>query len=161
MQIKKKIAVIVLCIIIGVPILFYAYLHFVYYGDDWKQRTTPLPSETVTTLCENFDLDADSLCDGKKAVYGPDFYRVIRDAFRPYEAYGIASSEAATYAEVEDRIGIFRYECEPIVTTGDGFTFFSCDYDLRGDREFIIGIMYTYPENAVFRINTPMGFDGE
>jgi hypothetical protein len=162
MKIKKNLVIVVLCLIIGVPILFRGYLHFVYYGDDWKEGTTPLPAETVKILCENFDLDAkDPLCNGKKAVYGPDFYDIIRDTFRPYESYEIESSEAATYDEVEEKIGMFRYECEPAVTTGDGFTFFSCTYDLHGDREFIIGILYTYPDNAVYRINTPMGYDGE
>lgn len=141
--------------------LFYGYLYFVYNGDDWKQRTTPLPLESVKVLCENFNIEKNSLCTGKKAVYGPDFYDVIRDTFRPYQQYEINSSEATTYEEVEKKIGIFRYECEPIVTTGDGFTFFSCSYDLRGDRKFVIEIMYTYPDNAAFRMNAPMGYDGE
>jgi hypothetical protein len=142
--------------------MFYGYLHFIYYGDHWKQRTTPLQRETITMLCANFDLEKDySLCDGKKDIYGPDFYNIIRDTFRPYEAYKIASSEAATYDDVEEKIGSFMYDCESVVTTGDGFTFFRCAYDLPGDREFIIDILYTFPDNAVFRINTPMGFDGE
>ena len=130
--------------------------------DNWRKRTTPLPPETVSTLCANFDLEKDHpLCNGKQDVYGPDFNKIIRDTFRPYEAYDIESSEAATFDEVEKKIGKFKYECDPVVETGDGFTYFRCRYDLRGDREFITGIMYTYPDNAVFRINTPMGFDGE
>lgn len=162
MKIRKRIAVFIACVVIGIPVVFYGYLHFVYYGDDWKQRTTPLPRETISVLCTNFDLEEDHhLCTGKKDVYVPDFYGIIRDTFRPFEAYEIKSSEAATYDEVEEKIGIFKYECERVVTTGDGFTFFTCYYDLRGDGEFIIGIMYTYPDNAVFRINTPMGYDGE
>lgn len=141
--------------------MFKAYLHFVYYNDDWKQRTTPLPLETVKTLCKNFNLGDDLLCAGKKEVYGPDFNGILRDTFQPYEAYEIKSDETATYDEVEEKIGMFKYECDDVATTGDGFSFYSCRYDLRGDREFIIGIMYTYPDNAVFRINAPMGYDGE
>jgi hypothetical protein len=130
--------------------------------NDWKKRTSPLSKDTVAVLCANFDLATDHpLCTGKKEVYGPDFYRIIRDTFRPYEAYEIESSEAATYDEVEEKIGVFKYECEPAVHQADGFTYFNCVYDLRGDREFIMGIMYTYPDMAVFRINTPMGYDGE
>jgi len=131
-------------------------------SDDWKKRTTPLPYETVTALCAKLGLAKDhSLCNGRKEVYAPDFHDILRDTFRPYEAYEIDSSEAATYEEVEKKIGVFKYECDDVATTGDGFSFYSCRYDLRGDREFIIGIMYTYPDNTVFRINTPMGYDGE
>lgn len=130
--------------------------------DDWKKRTTPLPRDTITVLCTNFQLENDDpLCSGKKDVYGPDFYNLLRDTFRPFEEYEIDSSEAATYEDVEEKIGMFKYECDDVATTGDGFAFYSCRYDLRGDREFIIGIMYTSPDNAVFRINTPMGYDGE
>ena len=129
---------------------------------NWKERTTPLPKNTVSILCDNFQLEKDHrLCNGKKDIYAPDFYDILRDTFRPYEAYGIPSSEAATYEDVEEKIGEFRYECFPVVTTGDGFSYFDCSYDFRGDREFIIGIMFTYPDNAVIRINTPMGFDYE
>ena len=162
MKVITKFMVMIGCAILVLPVLFYGYLHFVYYGDDWKQRTTPLPNETVAQLCTSFGLEKDMpLCNGKRDVYGPDFYEIIRDTFRPYESYEIPSSEAATYDEVEKKIGMFEYECESVATTGDGFSFFRCRYDLRGDREFIIGILYTYPDNAVFRINTPMGFDGE
>jgi hypothetical protein len=164
MKLTTKFIVVVACAMLGIPVLFffYSYLSIVYHRIDWKQRTTPLPSETVAQLCANFGLEKDaSLCKGKRDVYGPDFYEIIRDTFRPYEAYEIPSSEAATYEDVEETIGIFKYECDDVATTGDGFSFYSCRYDLRGDREFIIGIIYTSPDNAVFRINTPMGFDGE
>jgi hypothetical protein len=131
-------------------------------SDDWKKRTTPLPMDIIMTLCFNFDLDkSHPLCSGKKDVYGPDFYDILRDTFRPYEEYEIPSSESATYEEVEEKIGMFKYECRDVITNGDGFSYFRCWYDLRGDREFIIGIIYSYPDNAVFRINTPMGYDGE
>lgn len=130
--------------------------------DDWKKRTTPLPGETVNILCTNLQLGENhSLCIGRNKVYGPDFYDILRDTFRPYEEYEIPSSEASTYEEVEKILGSFKYECDDVETTGDGFSFFSCRYDLRGDREFIIGIIYSYPDQAVFRINTPMGFDSE
>jgi hypothetical protein len=142
-------------------VFFYAYLRFVTYGD-WKERTTPLPSETVAQLCASFYLEKDSsLCNGRRDVYGPDFYDIIRDTFRPYEEYEIPSSEAAIYDDVEEKLAGFKYECDPVVEQADEFSYFVCRYDLRGDREFIIGIIYTHPDNAVFRIMTPMGFDGE
>jgi len=160
---NNKILVILLVIVVGLPVLFYGYLEFIRYGDQWKERTTPLPHATIDTLCASFNLEkSHPLCnDSKGDIYGPDFYEIIRDTFRPYEAYEIPSSESATYEEVEEKIGMFKYECRDVITNGDGFSYFRCWYDLRGDREFIIGIMYTYPDKAVFRINTPMGFDGE
>ena len=161
---KSKTILYVILVPIGFLILlcaagnFYSYLH----RNDWKVKTTPLSKETIGTLCNNFELEKEhSLCNGKKDIYGPDFIDVISDTFRPYEEYQIPSNEAATYDEVEEKIGVFKYECEPVVTTGDGFTYFICHYDLRGDEEFPIGIIFTYPEMATFRIMMSMGYDGE
>ncbi len=153
---------IVMVLIIGIPvILYFGYVLFGPFRDDWKQRTTPLPQEKIAVLCKNFDLKQDhKLCTGKKDVYGPDFYDIIRDTFRPYEEYKV-KEKAATYDEIEEKIGAFKYKCFPVVHQADGFTYFNCDYDLRGDREFIIGIFYTYPDNVVYSIYTPMGYDGE
>ena len=155
----KTLLFLFVCIVI---LIFTCRLMLAIRSDSWKKRTTPLPKDTINLLCANFQLEKDySLCNEKKDIYGPDFYDILRDTFRPYEEYGIPSSEAATYEDVEEKIGIFMYECDPVVTTGEGFSYFRCRYDFRGDREFIIGIMFTYPDNAVFRINTPMGFDYE
>jgi hypothetical protein len=123
------------------------------HRNDWMETTTPLPKETRQLLCKNFELPSDhSLCNGKKDVYALDFVPIIRDTFRPYESYGIPSSDSAVYTDVDAKIGAFKYDCEPVETTGDGLTFFTCNYDLRGDRRFVMTIIYTYPENAVMRI---------
>ena len=63
--------------------------------------------------------------------------------------------------EVEKKIGDFKYKCFPVVNQADGFTYFDCAYDLRGDEEFFIVITFTYPDKAVFSIHMPMGYDGE
>lgn len=127
--------------------------------DEWKKRTTPLPVETIKLLCNSFGLSLqNSLCNGRREVYGLDFMNIIRDTFRPYEAYGIPRSEAATYKEVEQKIGRFKYECEPVVHQADGFSYFRCFYDLRGDRAFIMTIFYSYPEEAVVRITSTNRF---
>ena len=66
---------------------------FIRYQREWKKHTTPLPEETIAILCENFDLKPDHrLCSGKKEVYGPDFYKIIRESFRPYDQYNINPS---------------------------------------------------------------------
>jgi hypothetical protein len=142
-------------------LIFACLLVIVLRNSNWKKRTTPLPRDRVSTLCANFQLPKDHpLCNGKKDVYGPDFYDILRDEFRSYE-YEIARNEAATYEDVEDKIGEFKYECDAVVDQADGFSYFMCSYDFRGDRDFVIGIMFTPPDNAVFRVLTPMGKDGE
>jgi len=162
MRIIVKLIVVVLLLLFGIITIVFVVDMLSARDYDWKSKTTPLPPEKIAILCENFDLPQDfRLCSGKKEIYGPDFYEIIRDTFRPYEEYNIDSSEAATYDEVEEKLGTFKYDCLPVVQQADGFTYFRCAYDLRGDGEFIIGIIFTYPDNAVFRINTPMGYDGE
>ena len=138
-----------LCVI-GV---FYSQISRYLQKDDWKTKTTPLPVETIELLCRNFEIREDNpLCNGKKDVYGPDFIDIISDTFRPYEAYNVPSSEAATYDEVDKKIGVFKYECESVVHQADGLSYFVCYYDLRGDKEFPIGIAFTHPEMATYRI---------
>jgi len=149
---RKNIQVLII-VVIPVFILLALFINQVSHQDDWKRRTTPLPKETRDLLCSGFRLSSDHpLCNGKKEVYAPDFVRIAESTFRPYEANGIPSSEAATYDDVEQIIGRFQYGCEPAETTGDGLTFFTCSYDLRGDREFVMTFLYTYPEKAVMRI---------
>lgn len=142
--------------IVGLAILAFiiVILNFGSNRNNWKEKTTPLSVETIKILCQNFDIGTSPLCNRKSDVYGPDFYRTITDAFRPSDEYNINDGEPATYKEVEERIGAFRYGCEPVATTGDGFSYFTCFYDLRGDRFWIIAIFFTYPEESVFRITT-------
>lgn len=154
MKDKTNISVLFIPILIGILVIsLFWYMYIGRYGDDWKERTTPLPQSTIATLCENFNLNQDhKLCSGKKVVYGPDFNEIIRTTFQP---------RVATFNDVDEKIGMFKQECYPVVHQDDGFSYFRCRYDLRGDEEFIIGIIFTYPDNAVFRIMTPMGYDGE
>ena len=81
------------------------------------------------------------------------FFNIIMDTFRPYEPYQTPSDEAATYDEVNEKIGDFIIGCGNVQHQADGFSFFLCDYDLRGDKAFPIRIMYTYPEMAAIRIS--------
>ena len=129
---------------------FNRYIH----RNDWKAETSPLQKETVDLLCNNLELDTDhTLCNGNKDVYAQDFLYIIMDTFQPYEAYQISSDEAATYDEVNEKMGDFLYGCGTVEHQTDGFSFFVCDYDLSGDKEFPIRILYTYPEKATVRIN--------
>ena len=154
---KRKFTIIIGSILIATPILIclLLYTNRSIHQNDWEKRTTPLPKETKDLLCSRFELlPEDPLCSDNKNVYALDFVDIIRDTFRPYETNNVESSEAATYDDVEDKIGMFKYECESVETTGEGFSYFVCYYDLRGDRKFIIAIFYTYPDMAVMRINS-------
>jgi hypothetical protein len=152
---------IVVCAIVATPLLIRAYFILKGPDDSWKQRTTALPSETVKLLCQEFKLSAASLCSGTQAVYGPDFYNAIRNTFRPYEEYGILGSAAASYDEVEQKLGVFRYACDAVVHATNAPAYFLCYYDLRGDRVFTIAIMFTDPDKRVWRIHSPLGLDDE
>jgi len=140
-----------------IVICLIGYYYFQSRQEDWKEMTTPLPANSVETLCENFNIRSSQLCNGTHEVYGPDFYNIIRETFQPYEEYQVESNQAATYDEVEKKIGIFQYECDNVVYQADSFTYFTCFYDLRGDRVSTILIIFTYPENRVFRISTSYG----
>src|SRR5690349_11116775 len=56
--------------------------------ENWKKTTTPLPQNRVSTLCKNFELDkSHEFCDEDGDVYGPDFYELIVDKFKPKLTY--------------------------------------------------------------------------
>ena len=158
----KRASVIVTSLVVAISVLVCSlpYLDRLLHRDDWKKRTDPLPKETRELLCDRFGLPLEgSLCNGNKDVYALDFMPTIRDTFQPYEIFGLDGNEAETYELVEEKIGEFRYECEPVVYQADGFTYFVCRYDLRGDREFIITIFYSYPEKVVVRLGSTSKFD--
>jgi hypothetical protein len=156
----KEMVIISILVTIAVLLCSIPFLIQAAHQDDWKKRTTPLPQETKDLLCSSFELSPESaLCGPYKDTYALDFVSIMEDKFRPYETYKTKSSEAATYEEVEKIIGTFKYQCEPVVHQADGLIFCSCSYDLRGDRKFVVTILYTYPERAVMRIVSISRFD--
>ncbi|MFZ5911481.1 MAG: hypothetical protein ACOYYU_15825 [Chloroflexota bacterium] len=139
----------------------YKELNYQRLRSNWEKTTTPLPHERIDILCKNFGLDkSHELCNGKRDVYGPDFYDLIQDTFKPELTYRAADDAPATYEQVEKMIGIFKTECEPIAWLAYEQTYYyRCDYDLRGDGEYVISIGYDYPENTVYKITA--GIDKE
>jgi hypothetical protein len=124
-----------------------------------QETTTPLSNETIEYLCGAFKLTAeDKLCNGQVDVYGPDFYPVIGEIFYPTARDGDISTNPADYNYVEQTLGRFKTDCEPI-TGKDNYQHFRCHYDLRGDGSFKIGIYFSYPDMKVYNIQTPMGMD--
>jgi hypothetical protein len=135
--------------------LMQGYMYF--HRNDWKKATTPLPKNRVEFLCENFELDeSHELCNGKRDIYGPDFYDLIQEMFKPELNYRAPDAVPATYEQVEKMIGRFKIECEPIVWLAfEQRNYYRCIYDLRGDRKYLIFIGYYYPENTVYEIISP------
>lgn len=129
----------------------------------WKTKTSPLTREQINVLCVNLGLEKDIRCNGQE-VYGPDFYDVIVEAFHPEEEYGIGA-KPSTYGDIEEKLGYFKVECGEVITEsnvppfGSEFKYFICNYDLRGDGVFLLGIFYKYPEETVWRITRPLGGD--
>jgi hypothetical protein len=124
-----------------------------------QDTTTPLSSQTIEYLCTTFKLSAeDKLCNGEVDVYGPDFYPVIGETFYPIARDGDISTNPANYDYVEQTIGRFKTNCEPI-SGKDGEKKFDCSYDLKGDEAFILYIAFNYPSMKIWTIYTPMGMD--
>ena len=129
----------------------YSYLH----KDDWKKETTPLPKETILTLCKNLSLsDEHPLCNGSQDVYAADFSEVLREYFPLKDAMETPKDQATiTYQEVKKVIGEFEWECQEVVHAAD-ISFFRCLYDFQGDRYWVAAFYFYYPENTLFSIRS-------
>lgn len=112
----------------------------------WKEKTTPLDNTVVQNLCAVFELSPyDSVCSLSDAVYGPDFFPIVLETFTP------KNGNWATFDEVEEMIGTYKYYCEELIKTGDGIEFFVCWYDFNGDHMFPISIFY-YSDGNIMKI---------
>jgi hypothetical protein len=100
----------------------------------YTEITTPLPRETVVDICSNFKLSAnDPRCLPDSVVYGPDFFDDIKIFFRKLP------KQEATLQTATEKLGKYLIVCEDPDNEGD----FRCQYDLRGDGIYAIGIYFT------------------
>lgn len=131
--------------------LINSYIH----KDDWKKRTSPLPKETISTLCKNLTLDnSHPLCNDTKGAYASDFSEILRDYFPLEDSMETHKSQATiTYQEVKNVLGKFEWECQEIIHAAD-ISYFRCLYDLRGDRYWIDAFYFYYPEQTLFSIRS-------
>jgi hypothetical protein len=130
--------------------------------NEWKKKSTPLPQDRVDILCTNFGLTTShKLCDGIGYVYGPDFFDLIRKNFNPkypQSPFSKSNKVPATYEQVENKIGVFKTDCESMVWYEYEQTYYYfCTYDLRGDGKYLITIGFDYPGNKVDKIIAPKG----
>lgn len=134
--------------ILGIVLCLSLFLSEFLRRDDWKKETTPLPKETVTTLCKNLLLNNQNpLCNGFKDVYAIDFADVFEDTFLP------ETGNPATYQDVENKIGDYKVECQPVVhLPASGYSYFRCFYDLNGDGYWRYAFYFYYPSETLFSI---------
>ncbi len=150
-NLKRALAPLIIIVSCGI---FFGLGYFT--NDNWKKNTTPLPEKTINILCENFELDQkDALCNHKRMIYAPDFFSVIRKSLRPEIEFGWDAANMVTYQDVDNKLGLFKFECEPLTSQDHPkLDYFRCGYDLRGDGVSIIGIYFKHPENTVYRMDT-------
>jgi len=142
-----KVVVILVTIILGGGIIYVCGLTLltaVVMGYDayqdatqWREHTTPLDPEVVADICEKFGLpEDDPRCQPGATVYAPEFFRTIGETFQPPDG------DWATYSQVEEILGEYKFDEEPITILSDGTEYFRCWYDLRGDRVYPIVISF-------------------
>ena len=150
---RKTVLLIVLLVILSGVVFCQteAYL----YRKSWEKETSPLPKETVLTLCKNLELDNEHpLCNGSKDVYALDFNELIIDYFALEDTYETPKDKATvTYEEVYDIIGKFEKSCEEVTHALD-ISYYRCIYDLRGDGYWRDAFYFYYPENTLFSIRS-------
>jgi|GEM_PF-4911161 hypothetical protein len=100
-----------------------------------EEVTSPLKPTTVQDLCQKLELPKDQVpCQPGSSVFAPDFFPAVTAEFAP---------GMATYADVEEKLGTYRYEREPTVHLADGTAYFRCWYDFEGDRVFPVVFVFT------------------
>jgi hypothetical protein len=101
---------------------------------DLSVYTSPLNTETIQDICQQFHLTGDRRCQEDQTVYAPDFFPDILPAFER----GVSTRD-----DVRAKLGVYEYDCEqPIYVPSLNRTYYTCSYDLRGDRVYPIGVFY-------------------
>mgnify|MGYP001233315097 CR=1 FL=1 len=127
------------------------------YRESWKKETSPLPKETVLTLCERLSLSTSHhLCRGTEDVYASDFSEALREYFHLKDTHRIPKNEATTtYQDVETVLGEFKWECQDVEHfPSSGYSSFRCFYDLRGDRYWRDVFYFYFPEETLYSIRS-------
>lgn len=112
----------------------------------WRERTSPLDPAVVSDICQKFDIpEGDDRCKPGAVVYAPDFFSTIGETFQP------ENREWATYDQVEEKLGEYKYNEEPITKVSDGTEYFRAWYDLHRDRVYPI-VIFFYSDGRLMRI---------
>lgn len=117
---------------------------------DLSKYTTPLTSEVVQDICEQFAVKEAELCKQTGPVYAPDFFPMILSSFQ---------REVSTRRDVEAKLGRYEYACEPptYVSSLDA-SYYRCSYDLNGDRVFPV-VMWYYENDVLWQVTATIGDD--
>lgn len=120
---------------------------------EYSELTTPLSSDVVQDLCMKLVLSPeDPRCQPGATVYAPEFFQTIKDALKPDDA------EWAGYDKVEEVLGDYQTDCELPTKESDGKEYFTCRYDLRGDRMYPITVFF-YTNGQLFGLSANTGRD--
>lgn len=116
----------------------------------WKTETSPLLADVVNDLCSKLFLPRDPICSGNSDVYAQDFYSAISRNF---------DKEDTTYQYVQQSLGKYQIELEPIEYSNNGYTYFVSYYDLRGDgySKIVFFFYGNYEDNHLMRIHFHSG----
>ncbi|MBN1874148.1 MAG: hypothetical protein JXA33_07945 [Anaerolineae bacterium] len=108
------------------------------------ELTAPLDAVVIQELCQKLSLSVqDERCQSEAVVYSIDFYD---DIGQPFE-YGVT-----TYQDVQALFGAYQYECDARVITADGYAYFRCLYDFKGDRMFPVSFRFSGDNDVLDQI---------
>ena len=152
---KRKLVVIMVLLIATSAILLSAERFL--YRRNWEKETSPLPRETIDKLCKSLSLDDnDSVCNPSKKIYAYDFSQVLREYFPLEDPMETPKNSATiTFQQVENIIGDYQIECQDVVDLpANGYSYFRCFYDLRGDSYWVETFYFYSPEETLFSIRS-------
>ena len=120
------------------------------YRRNWEKETSPLPTETIEKLCKSLSLDeSEFVCDPSDKTYAYDFSQVLREYFLPKD------SATITFQQVESVMSDYQIDCQDVVDLpANGYSYFRCFYDMRGDGYWLDTFYFYYPEETLFSIRS-------
>jgi len=114
---------------------------------NWREKTSPLNGETLSDLCNKFNLPRDDgRCISGAVVYAPEFSKTIIDFFQP------ETGHTANFDEVEKIIGDYKFDIESLTKVSNGIEYFRVWYDFNGDHVFPI-VFYFYSDGNLWKID--------
>ena len=113
------------------------------YALSWRQRTSPLPIETVSHLCSTMDTVPQELCNEENEVYVLDFVEPIESFLLP------ENEKPMTFDRVALLLGDYEAGgCSIYDQTEDQPGYKLCRYDLLGDGMNQIFVVFDLEDNV-------------
>jgi hypothetical protein len=111
-------------------------------------QATQLDRATIDDLCRELALPpGDERCQPEAEVNIFDFVPAFKEHFK----FGVA-----TYKDVAKALGEYEDNCEPRVTTSDGYSYFRCWYEFN-DSLYPVVFRFSGEENTLDQIKVSTG----